>query len=168
MKSIRIAQLVSVFFTGLFTGLMFTFIVVIQRMLAPLSASDYTRTMQSLIHGADDPPIVPAVVVIGMVAPLVTLVKLRHARRSTVWKLTFWGWLIFVVGVFGITIGINAPINNQIVKWPVQSPPADWMALRDRWNGLNWIRTPASGLSFVLFMLSLVYPLPGLEKENSQ
>lgn len=166
MKTVRIAQVVSVCFTGLFTGLMFTFIVVIQRMLAPLSASDYTRIMQSLIYGADDPPLVPLVVVIGMVAPLVTLIKLRHARQSTVWKLTFWGWLVFVVGVFIVTVGINAPINNQIVKWPVQSPPDNWMELRDRWNSLNWVRTPASGLSFLLFTLSLVYPLPG-EKENA-
>ena len=166
MKAVRIAQVVSVIFTGLFTGLMFTFIVVIQRMLAPLSASDYTRIMQSLIHGADDPPLVPLVVVIGMVAPLVTLIKLRHARQSAVWKLTFWGWLVFVVGVFIVTVGINAPINNQIVKWPVQSPPANWMELRDRWNSLNWIRTPASGVSFLLFALSLVYPLPH-EKENA-
>ena len=167
MKSVRIAQLFSVYFTGLFTGLMFTFLIVIQRMLAPLSASDYTRIMQSLIHGADDPPIVPAIVVIGMIAPLVTLISLRHARRSTVWKLTFWGWLIFVVGVFLITVGINAPINNQIVKWPVESPPPNWMELRDRWNGLNYLRTPASGLSFLLFLLSLTYPLPRLEKETS-
>jgi uncharacterized membrane protein len=139
---------------------MFTFMLVIQRMMSPLSAPEYTRIMQGLIRGADDPPIVPLIVVISMLAPLVTLIKLRHARNSTVWKMTFIGWLVFVIGVFGITIGINAPINNQILKWPMDAPPADWMALRDRWNNINWIRTPASGLSFVLFMLTLAYPLP--------
>ncbi len=160
MKGIRTAQVISAFAAGLFFGLMFTFLVVIQRMLEPLSASEYARNMLNLIHGADNPPLVPLVVVAGMMAPLYALFRLRHAPRSMTWKLTFWGWLVFVVGVFAVTIILNVPINNQILSWNVQSPPADWQTLRDRWNALSYLRTPAAGLSFVLFMLSLLHPLP--------
>ena len=167
MKSVRYAQFVSVFFTGLFTGLMFTFMLVIQRMLVLLSSTEYTSIMQGLIHGADDPPVVPAIVVISIVAPLYILIQLRHHRENPIFKLTLIGLIIFVIGVFGITIGINAPINNQIVKWSVQAPPANWMVLRDQWNNINWIRTPASGLSFVLFMLTLALPLPQAVSEKS-
>jgi uncharacterized membrane protein len=166
MKTIRYAQFISVFFTGLFTGLMFTFMLVIQRVLATLSASEYTVIMQGLIRGADDPPVVPAIVMISMLAPLYTLIHLRKHRQSLVFKLTLAGLLVFVAGVFVITIGINAPINNQIVKWSVESPPANWMTLRDQWNNINWIRTPASGLSFVLFMLTLALPLPKTKPES--
>ena len=160
MKGVRTAQVISAFAAGLFFGLMFTFVVVIQRMLVPLSASDYTRIMQNLIHGADSPPLVPMVVVVGMVAPLYALFRLRRATRSMTWKLTFWGWLVFLVGVFAVTMIINVPINNQIVKWNVQSPPSDWQEIRDRWNAISYLRTPAAGISFVLFMLSLLHPLP--------
>ncbi len=166
MKPIRYAQFISVFFTGLFTGLMFTFMLVIQRMLSTLSASEYTSIMQGLIRGADSPPVVPAVVMISMLSPLYTLIRLRKHQQSLVFKLTLAGLLIFVFGVFAITIGINAPINNQIVKWSAQAPPANWMTLRDQWNNVNWIRTPASGLSFVLFMLTLVLPLPQTKAES--
>lgn len=165
MKTIRYAQFIAVFFTGLFTGLMFTFMLVIQRMLANLTAPEYTRIMQGLIHGADDPPVVPAIVVISMLAPLYILIRLRKQGDTLLFKLTLIGFFVFVFGVFGITIGINAPINNQIVKWSPEAPPANWMALRDQWNNINWVRTPASGLAFVLFMLTLALPLPKLNDQ---
>src|SRR6187551_3076754 len=71
MTTQRVALLVAVLFAGLFAGLMFTFSVVIERVMRTLSASEYTKVMQGLIRGADIPPIVPAVVVIAFVAPLV-------------------------------------------------------------------------------------------------
>lgn len=158
MNSVRATQLTAAIFTGLFTGLMFTFQVVIQRMLATLSASEYTRIMQGLIRGADDPPLVPAMVIIAVVAPVVALVQLRHERESAAFRYTLTGWLAFTVGVLVVTVGFNAPINNMIMKWDAQSPPADWMQMRDRWNSLNVIRTPMSGIAFVCFLLSLIAP----------
>ena len=155
MRILRIALLTSLFFTGIFAGLMFTFMLVIQRMLATLSASEYTQIMQGLIHGADNPPVVPAIVMVAVVAPLVALFQLRHNRQTLVFRLTLIAWIIFVAGVLIVTVGFNAPINEIIVKWSSQSPPADWMQIRDRWNALNIIRTPASVLSFLLFSIAL-------------
>ena len=46
MKLVRGAQLIAIFFTGLFSGLMLTFWLVIQRMLMTLPGEEYTRIMQ--------------------------------------------------------------------------------------------------------------------------
>jgi uncharacterized membrane protein len=158
MKSQRTALLVAAFLSGLFTGLMLTFLIVIQRVLVSLSASEYTRIMQGLIAGADRPPIVPAIVIVTVLAPLVTLIQMRHDRQSPVFRLTLIGWVLFVLGVLVVTVGFNAPINNVINTWSVQAPPADWMETRDRWNQLNLLRTPASALAFLCFLLALAAP----------
>lgn len=160
MNATKIALIVGAFFTGIFAGLMFTFSLVIQRMLVTLNANEYTRIMQQLIQGADNPPIVPAIVMIALAAPLYALVKLRRHRDTAVFRLTLIGWLAFLIGAFLVTVGFNAPINNAIAGWQIQSPPADWMQVRDRWNSLNIIRTPLSILSFLFYLCALAYPLP--------
>jgi uncharacterized membrane protein len=137
---------------------------VIQRVLQPLGYADYTRIMQALIQGVDNPPLVPLMVVAGVVASLFVVIKLRHERDSTTWKLMFWGALLFLVGVLGVTVLLNHPINQQIQKWASSAPPADWQTVRERWNSLNYLRTSASAVAFVLFTLALLQPLPDEKK----
>ncbi len=165
MKFVRGAQITAIFFTGLFSGLMLTFWLVIQRMLVTLTGPDYTRIMQGLIRGADEPPVVPAIVIIAMLAPIVVLVALRRDRQSRAFGLTLWALAIFTVGVFVVTVGFNAPINNIIMKWP-PTPPDNWMQTRNQWNNLNVIRTPASMLAFFLHVLALCQPLPQKASER--
>ena len=116
MTTQRVALLVGVLFTGLFAGLMFTFSVVIERVMKTLSASEYTEVMQGLIRGADIPPIVPAVVIIAWVAPLVALWQMRHDRADPAFRLTLIGWIVFTAGVFVFTVAFNLPINKQILS----------------------------------------------------
>jgi uncharacterized membrane protein len=155
MSTQRVALLVAVLFAGLFAGLMFTFSVVIERVMVTLSASEYTKVMQGLIRGADVPPIVPAVVIVAWLAPLVALWQMRHDRTDPAFRLTLIGWIIFTAGVFVFTVAFNLPINQQITQWSIQSPPSDWAQLRDRWDQYNLIRTPASILAFLCFTLAL-------------
>ena len=47
---------------------------------------------------------------------------------------------------------VNVPIDNQITQWTVQSLPAGWETIRDRWEFFHTLRTLASaaGLGFVI------------------
>jgi uncharacterized membrane protein len=159
MSVTRAAQFVSIIFTGLFTGLMLTFLIVIQRTLDTLTATEYTKVMQQLINAADNPPVVPMIVIISLVAPLVTLFSLRRQPRSLAFLLTFAAWLIFFVGAFLVTIILNVPINTAITGWSPANPPADWVSYRDQWGALSYIRTPVSAVSFILHMTALVLPV---------
>jgi uncharacterized membrane protein len=159
MSVMRIAQFVSIIFTGLFTGLMLTFLIVIQRTLDTLTATEYTKVMQQLINAADNPPIVPLIVIISLVAPLITLFHLRHQARSLAFLLTLASWLIFFVGAFLVTIILNVPINTAISGWSLSNPPADWMNYRDQWGTFSYIRTPVSAISFILHIAALVLPV---------
>jgi hypothetical protein len=50
--------------------------------------------------------------------------------------------------VFATTLAINLPINSDQSSWSVQNPPADWAAVRDRWQVAHLIRTAAALLAF--------------------
>jgi uncharacterized membrane protein len=158
---IRIALIVGAVFTGLFTGLMLTFQIVIQRLLNRMEAPAYTATMKQLIQAADNPPVVPGIVILAMLGPLVALVLLREHSGSLTFMLTAIALGLFVVFSFLVTMVLNVPINNAIAKeWRVEQPPANWQTMRNRWNNMNWYRTPSSAIAFILLLVTLTLPLP--------
>lgn len=50
--------------------------------------------------------------------------------------------------VLAITMAANVPINNQVASWQLDTTPATWAEVRDRWIKYHWIRTVTGVLSF--------------------
>ncbi len=160
MRSVRIVHLVYTFGIGLFAGLLYAFQQGVIPTLNTLSAGEYIKVQQGLIRALDAFPTgVIVVASMSMLLPLYPLVRLWRERRSTYWRLTALGWLLFFLGVGVFTIALNVPINNVVLTWDAAAPPADWSALRDRWNGLNAIRTPINYVSFLL-MIWAAFEMP--------
>lgn len=149
----RVALHASALGTGLFTGLLWTFAVGVDPMLKRLDASGYARAMQTLIGTIDRG--IPPVLVIANLAPIVALVGLRRRVGSRAFALTATGFSLFAVGVMVFTVTLNVPINRYIQTWSVESPPDDWEQDSDRWDALNWIRTPISVVAFLCYLLAL-------------
>jgi len=142
------------FGTGLFAGLMVTFIGIIDRVLAGLAAPEYVRVMQGLIKAADIPPVAPAPIMIGLIAGGIAAWRLRRGGGSA-YRLALAGFLVLLLGAFVVTMAGNLPLNMAILKWDPAAPPADWAAARDRWHNFSIVRTAASVASFVCFLLAL-------------
>jgi uncharacterized membrane protein len=47
------------------------------------------------------------------------------------------------------------PINNRIIKWTPQSPPANWKTQESRWDLYHWFRTCCLIVAFALLTVSL-------------
>jgi uncharacterized membrane protein len=154
----HIALLTSAVSTGLFAGLLWTFAVGVNPMAATLDGPTYARVWQTLI-GTIDRGIWP-VLLLATLGPIVTLVAMRRSYRSRVFGLTLLGFLLFAFGVMVFTVTLNVPINNYVLSWTTDAPPADWMAARDRWDMLNSIRTPIAIIAFICYLLALASPLP--------
>lgn len=153
MRSIRIVHLLYTFGIGLFAGLLYTFEQGVIPTMNTLSAIEYTKVQQSLIRSLDAFPTGVIVVAnLAMFLPLYPLVRLWKQRRTTYWRLTALGWVLFFVGVGVFTITLNVPINNAVLGWDPDAPPADWASARNTWNTLNSIRTPLNYLSFLLMI----------------
>jgi quinol-cytochrome oxidoreductase complex cytochrome b subunit len=59
-----------------------------------------------------------------------------------------------IVVAIAITLAVNGPINVEQLSWSTQSPPADWAAVRDRWQIAHAVRT----LALILALVALSAP----------
>lgn len=46
-----------------------------------------------------------------------------------------------MVAALVITLAVNVPIDNQIKTWTLDTLPADWERIRDRWEAFHCLRT---------------------------
>jgi len=149
----QIALFVSAICTGLFAGLLWTFMVAVNPMAATLDGPTYAGVWQTLIETTDRG--IPPVLLGAVVGPIIALVALRRQYRSRTFLLTLIAFLLFAFGVMVFTITLNVPINNYVLSWSPAAPPADWAQARARWDTLNTIRTPISIVSFLCYLLAI-------------
>ena len=81
----------------------------------------------------------PALMIASIVFGLIVVVlAFRRGSNMRVW------FTLAVVSVVAMTIStlvINAPVNAAIDVWNAAAPPADWQALRDRWEFGHLLRS---------------------------
>ena len=68
---------------------------------------------------------------------------------------------MYVIGVFGVTMFGNVPLNNQLDQFDLaNTSPGGLRAMRQKfeinWNKFNAIRTYAAMLAFLLAIISLL------------
>lgn len=68
------------------------------------------------------------------------------------------GGLVYLVGVIGVTIARNVPMNDRLAAVGASSPEgaAVWDDYLRRWTMWNHVRTVGALVSFVLFVLALM------------
>lgn len=64
--------------------------------------------------------------------------------------------LVLTLAALLITILIEVPIVNQILKWTVDNVPAEWEHVRDKWLRFHVVRTFLSLASFAFLTLSIL------------
>jgi uncharacterized membrane protein len=63
---------------------------------------------------------------------------------------------LFVVAL-AVTVFIEVPIVEEIVKWTVATLPGNWQELRDRWSRFHVIRVVAGLGSVVLLVVAAIF-----------
>jgi len=63
--------------------------------------------------------------------------------------------LLFVIALI-ITVGIEVPMDNKIKTWEASTIPAEWTAIRDRWEYYHTMRTFVSLGAMAFFMTAIM------------
>ncbi len=95
------------------------------------------------------------ILIIGSV--LLGLVWLFLSRRAPR-RSEFWMVLIgtaAVVSILLMTVIVNAPINNQLMSWSVDSPPENVRAVWEAWERTHTARTAVSLGALLILTLAL-------------
>lgn len=137
---------VSLVFAGLFAGFL-TGVLVLELSLRNFDATVYTQVRLVELDSLDK------LAVATLLPALITTAVLAYRNRR--WPVV--AALALLISVFVLTLVVNLPINAAQLDWSVQSPPADWADIRDRWQIAHAIRTVAAVLAFA----SLAAVLPG-------
>lgn len=66
------------------------------------------------------------------------------------------GALIYILGMFGVTMACNVPLNNRLIAAGAGGDDGTWALYLTVWTRWNHVRTAASLAGLVLFVVALI------------
>ena len=90
--------------------------------------------------------------ILGLITIIVTVVHafFQKANKVVFMMLLTAALLLIVSGL--VTRFGNQPINSIVMTWTPDTPPDNWIELRDKWRSLHIVRTFASFFSLCLIV----------------
>lgn len=143
--------------TGLIAGLFYAYSCSVNPGLGRLSDPDYLRAMQSINRAILNP--------VFFMTFMGTLVLLPISTWLSYDSIRFWYFLaaaiVYAVGVFGVTVAGNVPLNEMLDKINIDAASPDQLSLQrslfeQKWNMFHAVRTVSNVLSALLTILACV------------
>jgi len=148
----------TVVLSGLVAGLLYGYACSVNPGLHQLNNREYLSAMQSINNAILNP--VFFISFMGSLAMFaVTLFQLRNAQTEAFYYMLA-AMLIYVTGVFAITVFASVPLNNRLAGFNISTASEkDLYMMRaifeKRWNAFHIIRTIASVAAFFLSIITL-------------
>lgn len=158
----NIVVLLALIATGLMAGLFYSYSCSVNPGLNKLSDENYLAAMQS-INGA----ILNPAFFICFFGALILLPLSAYFNYGQAGGLKFWllavAAVVYAVGLFGVTVVFNVPLNNMLDKVDLTLVTAQQLseirqAFEKSWNRWHGIRTVAVILSFILTGVTCIFP----------
>lgn len=149
---------VSALLTGLSAGLFYAYSCSVNPGLGKLADAEYLRAMQEINKAILNPAFfasfIGSVVVLG-----ITTWLSYSGHHPFQLKMLLIATVIYLVGVFGLTVVGNVPLNESLADFNIGSATENEIALQRKlfeqpWNKFHAIRTFCSFAAFVFTLLS--------------
>ena len=160
MKSETIILALAILLTGLMAGIFFTWSNAVKPGIGKLSDIEYLRALQSMnraiLNNAFKIIFLGAIIAVA----LVPVFYFNLYPKNIFWLFVF-TLVIYWIGVFGVTVSGNIPLNEILDKTNLESiRPEEIKTLRKsievKWNNFNLIRCISSGITFILLIVSFL------------
>lgn len=157
---VQVFQFISILLTGLVAGLFYGYDCSVIKGLGNLQNEVYLQTFQSINKVIQNLYFFISFMGCLLVLPVASWLCYKNCGSVTFYFLLS-ATIIYFIGVFGVTIFGNVPLNEQLSKFPIASATENEMALmrktfEEAWNKYHSIRTIASIVAFSLSILSLM------------
>jgi hypothetical protein len=149
----KLTNLVALFLlmlvTGVFWGTWFT----LTRSIETFSAAEFIHIGKTIIANVAWPMriLMPACILFMIVSAW-----WYPEKKSAGFYFNVTACLLIIIALL-ITLLVEVPINNQIKTWTTSMVPADWEAIRARWNVFHAARTFISLASVASFSLAILF-----------
>ena len=158
-----LVQLAAATLTGLLAGLFYGYQCSVIKGLAHLPDVAYLQAFQSINKAIQNPVFFISFMGSLLVLGVATWQSYGNNAGTFYWLLA--ALLLYGIGVFGMTMFANVPLNDQLDQFPVLTATAAEVAAMRKafeqpWNAYHSIRTVASIIAFVLVLVSLIKHKP--------
>lgn len=159
MSFTSIILLLTALATALITGLLYSYSVSVNPGLAKMNDAGYLTAMQHINKAILNPLFFLSFFGTLLLLPLSCY--LNYQPSSVKFYLLLGAAVVYTVGMIGVTIFGNIPLNNMLEKYDVaNASPAQLTAMRSafetKWNMFHTIRTVASFISLVLVLIACI------------
>ena len=160
MKRKKMILLITTVIMGLTAGIFYCWSVSVTPGLALLSDKEYITTFQQLNKAIQNPLFFTCFMGTMFLLPLSTWVHYQKPLPLSFWLLLA-ASIIYFVGVMGVTMGANVPMNNEMDVFntataTIAELSAKRIAFEAKWNFLNNIRTISCILCLTLTVLACI------------
>jgi uncharacterized membrane protein len=147
--------LLSALGAGLIAGFFLAFSICVMGALGRLPPKDGIAAMQSINVVVLNRMFLGVFFGTGLISlVLAATALLAGPAPGALYALT--GCVVYVLGVIGVTIAFNVPLNHGLARAAPDSPEGAslWQHYLARWAAWNHVRTAASALAMALFILA--------------
>ncbi len=143
--------------TGLFSGLMMTLVIILQKQWLLMNRSEYYSNFQGFLKVAKGNALVTVLTLFSFLVPLLFGILSVIAKKWALGVSLILAGMLFLIGCFVVTMKLNFPIYNKVTSWRSENEATDWEDIRRRFYVLNLIRFVSATLSFIVLVFSKVY-----------
>jgi uncharacterized membrane protein len=160
MALYTIIQVIAVALVGLAAGLFYSYSCSVVNGLGRLGDKEYLLGFQSINRAILNPAFMLSFMGSLIVLPIAAWMTYKNGDAPAFYYFLA-AAIIYAVGVFGITIAGNVPLNNMLDKFDIGNASVEALrSMRDKfenkWNTLQHVRTVANIIAFVLSTIALI------------
>ncbi|TGD59719.1 anthrone oxygenase family protein [Flavobacterium humi] len=167
MKTTDIILVITTTFSALIAGLFYAYSCSVNLGLGKLSDADYIKAMQSINREIQNPVFFACFFGTLILIPLSAYLNYQQQTSVKSWLLLI-AVFTYAIGVFGITVVGNVPLNDALENFNITNATPD--TIRDqralfetKWNAFNTIRTVCSLITVILLIISCINQNKSLE-----
>lgn len=158
-----IILIITTVFSGLMAGLFYAWSISVTPGLAKIDNASYLHAFQSMNRAILNPLFFVIFFGLLVLLPMLSYSSFRDSVSSQYWYAIL-ATIIYFIGIMGVTIGGNVPLNKALEVLQIDSITPDEMDIfrkgfESKWNRLNLIRTISSTATFLLLVIMCVREL---------
>jgi len=160
LKSETIILALAILLTGLMAGIFFTWSNAVKPGIGKLSDIEYLTALQSMnrviLNNAFKIIFLGAIIAVA----LVPVFYFNLYPKNIFWLFVF-TLVIYWIGVFGVTVSGNIPLNEILDKTNLESITSEEIktlrkSIEVKWNNFNLIRCISSAITFLILIISFL------------
>ena len=137
--------------TGLMAGLFFAFSSFVMQGLSRLPVEQGMSAMQHINAAATNALFGLAFFGTAVACAVIIVATFTHASSSAAHALLLAASVLYLLGVIGVTVAFNVPLNNALASTAASQAAEYWPRYVDAWLGWNHVRTVLATAALACF-----------------